>query len=173
MWCPLRFFLSFVLTTTNTVTQYNILLTWQEEKTKNPRKTKFSAADMPSRFWGGGPSEKKKKNLKNWWEDGWREGAGRGRKRSLFEGLVDRGVRIQAGGIGVHELGGVVGGHRGHAAGVGCVGDAGHDGHHLGYLLLQVFYFLVFLQDLTCKQTEKQAGQIISAHLPLGKSFIL
>lgn len=26
--------------------------------------------------------------------------------------------------------------HRGHAAGVGCVGDAGHDGHNFGYLLL-------------------------------------
>lgn len=29
-----------------------------------------------------------------------------------------------------------MGGHRCHAAGVGCVGDAGHDGHDLGYLLL-------------------------------------
>lgn len=36
------------LTTTNTVTQYNILLTWHG-KNKNPRET-FSAADMPSRF---------------------------------------------------------------------------------------------------------------------------
>lgn len=42
-----------------------------------------------------------------------------------------------------------MGGHRGHAAGVGCVGDAGHDGHHFGDLLLQVFDLLVLLQDLT------------------------
>lgn len=42
-----------------------------------------------------------------------------------------------------------MGGHGGHAAGVGCVGDAGHDGHHFGYLLLQVFNLLVLLQDLT------------------------
>ena len=70
-------------------------------------------------------------------------------KRSLFHWLVNRGVGVEAGRIGVHELGGVVGGHRGHAAGVGCVGDAGHDGHHFSYLLLQVFNLLVLLQDLT------------------------
>lgn len=70
-------------------------------------------------------------------------------KRSLFKWLVNRSVGIQAGGIGVHELGGVVGGDRGHAAGVGCVGDAGHNSHHFGYFLLQVFDLLVLLQDLT------------------------
>ena len=82
-------------------------------------------------------------------------------ERSLFEGLVDRGVGVQAGGAGVHELGGVVRGHRGHAC-VPTVGDAGHDCHHLGYLLLQILDLLVFLQDLTwsnkhtwCKERQR------------------
>lgn len=81
---------------------------------------------------------------------GWKEARGE-TKLSLFEWLVNRGVGVEAGGIGVHELGGVVGGHGGHAAGVGCVGDARHDSHHFGYLLLQIFDLLVLLQDLTCK----------------------
>lgn len=100
----------FVLTTTNTVTRYNILLTWRGEQNKNQRKTMFSAADMPSRVEGGGPAGEIK-------DDGGRRG--RGAKRSLFEWLVYGGVGVQAGGIGVHELGGVMGGHGVHAAVVG------------------------------------------------------
>lgn len=74
-----------------------------------------------------------------------------GTERSLLEWLVNGGVGVQAGGVGVHELRGVMWRHGCHAAGVRCVRDAGHDGHDLGYLLLQVLYLLVFLQDLTWK----------------------
>lgn len=63
-------------------------------------------------------------------------GGGSRTKRSLFEWLVNRGVGVEARGVGVHKLGGVMWGHRSHAAGVCCVRDAGHDGHDLGYLLL-------------------------------------
>lgn len=61
---------------------------------------------------------------------------GRRMKCSFFKWLVNGGVGVQAGGVGVHELGGVMGCHGGHAAGVSCVGDAGHDSHNFGYLLL-------------------------------------
>lgn len=78
---------------------------------------------------GGGGSQKKINKMLG--GEGW----GRG-ERSLFKWLVNGGVGIEAGGVGVHELGGVMWGHGGHAAGVCCVRDAGHDGHDLGYLLL-------------------------------------
>lgn len=107
---------------------------------------------------GGGETEEEK----NWGgvgaEDGWRRESKGEVERSLFEGLVDGGVGVQAGGAGVHEFGGVVRGHGGHAAGVPCVGDAGHDGHHLGYLLLQVFDLLVLLQDLTLSDLQLSLG---------------
>lgn len=71
------------------------------------------------------------------------------RARSLFEWLVDGGIWVQAGGTCVHEVGGVVGGHGSHVAALSCVGDAGHDSHHLSYFLLQVLDLLVLLRDLT------------------------
>lgn len=75
---------------------------------------------MPSKigkWWacGGGEGGKKKKRKTG----GWKEARGRsGAKRSLFEWLVNGGVGVQAGGIGVHELGGVMRCHGRHAAGV-------------------------------------------------------
>lgn len=55
-----------------------------------------------------------------------------------------------------------MGGHGGHAAGVGCVGDAGHDGHHFGDLLLQVFDLLVLLQDLTFVKKNKKLQKYLT-----------
>ena len=79
-------------------------------------------------------------------------GRERGGQSSLFEGLVDGGVGVQAGGTGVHELGGVVRRHGAHAVGLAGVGDAGHDGHHLRNLLLQLLDLLLLLHNLTCRQ---------------------
>ena len=121
---------------------------------RKKKKKKNVDTDMLSRSGRGGLGEEKGKKKKEEERIGWRGSMDEGERkeeeeRSLFEGLVDRGVGVQAGGAGVHELGGVVRGHRGHAACVPGVGDAGHDCHHLGYLLLQIFDLLVFLQDLT------------------------
>lgn len=79
-------------------------------------------------------------------------------EHSLLERLVDGGIGVQAGRTGVHELGGVVWGHRGHVVGFCRVGDAGHDRHDLCNLLLQLFYLLLLLQNLTCAQGKKTIG---------------
>ena len=105
----------------------------------------FSTADCVGR--SAQPQNERVKTGK--WPEG-EEG-----KCSLLHGLVDGGVGVQAGGIGVHELGRVVGSHGGHAAVVGRVGDAGHDGHDFCDLLLQVLDLLVLLQDLPCETTEE------------------
>lgn len=73
----------------------------------------------------------------------------RGSQSSLFEGLVDGSIGVQAGGTGVHELGGVVGRHRAHAVGLAAVREAGHDGHHLRNLLFQLLDLLLLLHNLT------------------------
>lgn len=74
---------------------------------------------------------------------------------SLLERLVDGGIGVQAGRTGVHELGGVMWGHRGHVVGLRRVGYAWHDRHDLCDLLLQLFYLLLLLQDLTCVEVKK------------------
>lgn len=55
--------------------------------------------------------------------------------------------------------------HGCHAAGVRCVRDAGHDGHDLGYLLLQVLYLLVLLQDLTWESERESVERLPEAEL--------
>ncbi len=77
---------------------------------------------------------------------------------SLLERLVDGGIGVQAVRTGVHELGGVMWGHRGHAVGLCRVGDAGHDRHDLCDLLLQIFYLLLLLQILTCVRDRERIG---------------
>lgn len=79
-------------------------------------------------------------------------------RHSLFERLVDGGIGVQAGRTGVHELGGVMWGHWGHAVGLCRVGYAGHDRHDLCDLLLQLFYLLLFLHNLTCVRDKERMG---------------
>lgn len=76
-------FLSFLLTTTNTVTQYNILLTWHEEN-KEPKKKQHSQPQTCRAHWKVvvGLLENKR------WE--WMKEE----KGSLFEWLVNRGVGV-------------------------------------------------------------------------------
>ena len=114
---------------------------------KSEENTMFSTADCVGR--SAQPKNEKRVETGRWPE-------GEEGKRSLLHGLIDRGVGVQAGGIGVHELGGVVGSHGGHAAVVGRVGDAWHDGHDLCDLLLQVLDLLVLLEDLPCETTEER-----------------
>ncbi len=77
---------------------------------------------------------------------------------SLLKRLVDGGIGVQAGRTGVHELGGVMWSHRSHAVGLCRVGDAGHDRHDLCNFLLQLFYLMLFLQNLTCVQDKERIG---------------
>lgn len=54
---------------------------------------------------------------------------------SFLQGLIDRGIRIESRGAGLHKLGRVVGGHGAQGTGGSTVCYAGHDSHDFGYLL--------------------------------------
>lgn len=82
--------------------------------------------------------------------------------RSLFKRLVDGRIGVQTGRTRVHKLWGVVRWNRRHAVGVRRICNAGHDGHDLGYLLLQLLDFLILLQDMTCAQIQANTSISLS-----------